>query len=254
MATTNTTTNIKVCFFIDCTQSMEPWISAAKRQVQTIVDNTRAEFPNTLFKVGFIGYRDFGDENQFITIPFTSDIPSFLVQLVDVHAEGGDDVAEDVAGGLVKVLSLDWSDADVLSIVHIADAPAHGNTMHGRNIGDRFPKYDFDILTNIKRCAELKIDYTFIRIDDSTDVMSIKFCEEYEKFPERTFKLLDLSSQIPPPITNNNRRFRAEAVFVNDDGQFENGVLGEDVFTAEVTQIISHAVSRHTSSRYEPED
>ena len=217
-------TNIKLCFLIDCTFSMEPWIEMAKTQIRNIVSKTQREHPNTVFNVGFVGYRDFGDDRRFEVRQFTTNINQFLADIAYIHADGGGDSAEDVAGGLELVAGSDWGNADIRSIVHIADAPAHGYMMHERSVSDRYPKNDFGILNYVQACINLGIDYTFIRIDDSTDVMTNAFMAEYAKVSERTFILLDLMAQ---------------------------GNAHEEVFTAEMTRYVSSAVSRHTSSQFE---
>jgi hypothetical protein len=218
---------------------MEPWIVAAKRQIASIVANTQAEHPNTTFHVAFVGYRDFGDEEPFVVVPFTSNITAFLSQIDNVHADGGGDIAEDVAGGFVKVLSLNWQDTDVRSIVHIADAPGHGSNLHATYISDRHPRNDFGILDSVRALIATGIDYTFIRADRDTDIMTDLFSTEYSTFPERTFTLLDLSGQSSPIA---NQLYREEAVFVNDT-----------MFSSEVTRTVSRAVSRHTASQYQEE-
>jgi hypothetical protein len=232
-------TKIKMCFLLDCTYSMEPWIVAAKRQVAAIVNRTLDEYPNVVFNVAFVGYRDFGDTTPFVSVPFTSNIQSFLSQIDGIHSEGGGDIAEDVAGGLTHVADLNWGDADIRVLVHIADAPAHGNQFHGPNISDRFPQNDFGLLENVGRLIVAGIDYTFIRTNRDTDIMTNKFIHEYGHCPERTFVLLDLEGQEPP-----NTALLAEVDISH----------GERLFASEVTRTLSQAVSRHTSSQYPEAD
>ena len=53
-------------------------------------------------------------------------------------ATGGGDEPEDVAGGLKKMLSLSWK-GDTRIIIHIADAPAHGEEYTPDGCGDSHP-------------------------------------------------------------------------------------------------------------------
>ena len=50
-------------------------------------------------------------------------------------ASGGGDFPEDVSGGLQKCTDLSWASRTRI-IVHIADAPAHGEEYHDGSFGD----------------------------------------------------------------------------------------------------------------------
>ena len=101
------TTHIQLCFVMDCTGSMQDWIDTARDQIQTIIDQTRKEVEQGLtFEVGFIGYRDFGDAEQHIGIPWTRDIDGLRQRIGAIRADGGNDSAEDVAGGLMMAVEM----------------------------------------------------------------------------------------------------------------------------------------------------
>jgi hypothetical protein len=193
---------VKMCFLIDCTGSMEPWIQAAKDQVQTMINETRNEQANAEFQTAFVGYRDFGDAERFKVVDFTEP-DRMLSDIADVHADGGDDAAEDVVGGLDHALELSWEDADVRMIVHIADAPPHGRNYHSVALSDRYPEGDpngNDPLVYIEKFVNRRIDYTFVKINSSTDMMIEKFACIWGEQPG--FKVLDLRPQrltLEPP-------------------------------------------------------
>jgi len=147
---------------------MRPWGDDVKTQMLKLIE------PDML--VAFVGYRDYGDRNRYIEYPFQTPI-EFVKLLNTIRFEGGLDTAEDVAGGLVCVDTLKWDDAEFKEIIHIADAPAHGNKFHELK-DDRFPKGDpkgIDPLGYIHVFSELGIHYTFIRINESTDTMIDQF-------------------------------------------------------------------------------
>lgn len=186
---------VKICFVMDCTASMQPWINQAKTKTVKLVENVREQNPNTDVLVGFVGYRDYGDDEQFIVVPF-QDAKDTMAQIRNVYAEGGNDRAEDVAHALHRALHMDWSDAQVRIVFHIADAPAHGNTFHTISVSDRFPSGDphgLDPRDSVERMSFLNIDYTFVRINYSTDTMVDVFHNCYGQ--GGTFSVIDLVSQ-----------------------------------------------------------
>jgi hypothetical protein len=153
--------------------------------------------------VAFVGYRDYGDTERFVIVPFTL-VQDLLEEIQNVYALGGDDLAEDVAGGMEKARELDWSDADVRSIFHIADAPPHGREYHNAGTSDRYPRGDPRGLSPkslIGSFSGLGVDYTFIRINESTDKMAEVFFEHYVHGGE--FKVVDLQNQgiHTPPLS-----------------------------------------------------
>merc|ERR1712227_1007293 len=50
---------LDICFVMDCTSSMAPWIEAAKTTVKDMIAALPPDVPNK--RVGFVGYRDFND-------------------------------------------------------------------------------------------------------------------------------------------------------------------------------------------------
>jgi hypothetical protein len=85
-----------------------------------------------------------------------------------LKVSGGDDSAEDVAGGLDMALQQKWGrESGTRLILHIADAPAHGLHFHGETVSDRFPEGDprgFELAELVRGLRQLKIDYYFGRI------------------------------------------------------------------------------------------
>ena len=162
---------------MDCTASMEPWIQAAKNQMKCIVDTIHSDYQDSNIQVAFVGYRDINDIERFVVFSFRS-ASSLLQSIQGVHAFGGLDEAEDVAGGLVQARRLDWDDADIRMIVHIADAPAHGEKFHAVYVSDEFPEGDpngLDPLDSMLELSRQDFYYTFIKITSSTDTMLEQF-------------------------------------------------------------------------------
>ena len=82
---------------------------------------------------------------------------------------GGDDEAEDVAGGLEEVLKLSWTNEDpaVRVVIFVTDAPPHGKQFHAITVGDHYPKGDkfgLDPLAQVRTLASRKIDLTILKV------------------------------------------------------------------------------------------
>jgi hypothetical protein len=190
---------IRVCFMVDCTGSINPYIGEIKNNIQTIIDTAKENNVLHIF-FSFVGYRDFTeDPNSSITtheeydiFDFSKDKNEFENFLKSVEPSGGGDTCEDVLGGLSEVIKLSWLPQDDSFktsnlLIHIADAPNHGilfrNPEH--SIDDNFDDYpvtmspsDIPELNNsLKFLADHNIHYYFFRVSDTTDVMIEKFNE-----------------------------------------------------------------------------
>lgn len=226
---------VKIAFVLDCTGSMEPWIQEAKTKLHECVESTREIHPTAHIEIGLVAYRDYGDMMRRRVVDFTS-AREIERALEDVHAEGGDDEAEDVAGALERVCGLTWGPSDVRMVIHIADAPAHGIQFHAPRVSDRFPDGDpegKDPLDSIRHLADQEIEVTFVRITSSTDVMTDGFRTTYirRQGNHGRFSVLDLHPQ-------------------SYDGRYgprQGGMAG--LLSPAVTRSVSEAVTRHSASQ-----
>lgn len=180
---------------MDCTASMEPWIYQAKTRMVELMDGVRDTHPRANIQVAFVGYRDYGDEEQMIEIPFQ--VPADTMAAIrNVQAEGGDDQAEDVAHAMFRTLHQNWSNTEVKIVFHIADAPAHGEAFHTLRVSDRFPRGDphgLDPRDFVEKLSFMDVHYTFVRIHESTDTMIEQFHNCYVQ--GGTFSVIDLMNQ-----------------------------------------------------------
>jgi hypothetical protein len=223
---------VKIAFVLDCTGSMEPWIHEAKTKINEIIESNRELHPNAHFEVALVAYRDYGDTVRRRVVDFSS--PNQIVQaLRSIHAEGGDDEAEDIAGALDRALALTWGPSDVRMLFHIADAPAHGNAYHEPRVSDRYPEGDpdgNDPRRLLRHLADMEVEYTFVRITSSTDKMIDVFHEVYTR-NEGRFRVIDLHPQ------SYNGRYGPR-----------RGNMAE-LLSPAVTQIVDEAVTRHSASQ-----
>jgi hypothetical protein len=173
------TRTVNLAFVVDCTSSMEPWIDEVRTKMGTIVDSTQELHPSATLRVALVAYRDYGDSVEREVWDFTS---PYDVQeaLEGIHAFGGGDEAEDVAGGLTEVVDLTWGVGDINMVIHIADAPAHGRRFHGASVSDRFLAGDPEgrcPVHCLRTLADRGISYTFVRITSATDMMMEVFLD-----------------------------------------------------------------------------
>lgn len=193
------TTLVSIAFVLDCTASMGPWIHAAKSKIHEIVDSVSDQHPDAEIEIGLVAYRDYGDLVRFRVVDFTS---AEIIErsLQHIHAEGGDDEAEDVAHALQRTTHLTWEDSELCLVFHITDAPAHGRLFHTPFVSDRFPDGDpegLDPRDFISHMSARGFHYTFLKITSATDTMLDVFHNVWTGPGE--FRVLDLTPQMFGP-------------------------------------------------------
>jgi hypothetical protein len=184
-------------------------INGVRDILADILDDATKAFPDIGLEFGFVGYRDYGDSQQFEVFPFTGNQTEMAGHINNVRATGGHDEAEDVLGGMETALTrLDWAGARFKVMVHIGDAPAHGKRFHDPNLpcGDNHqdkencPRPSASILGDF---ADNHIDYYFAQIESragsgrvTTNRMAAVFKAEYDakQSRKRNFTVMDLRS------------------------------------------------------------
>ena len=173
---TSDSPNVDLCFMLDCTGSMSSYIFMSCNKIKDIIAQVHQTYPNSEVRVAVVAYRDIQDGKlRHEVLPFTYSVDTAKGFLDKLVATGGGDTPEDVNGGFVKTLGLDWK-SGVRMLVHIADAPCHGKEFH--NCDDNHPKGykgDKDWNKIFKELVEKRLDYLFLKINDSTDKMFEKF-------------------------------------------------------------------------------
>lgn len=228
---------------MDCTGSMASYIAQAKQSSLTTIRSLREAHAGIAFSAAFVGYMDFDTAlEQYACKDFTEDISELEQFLSGVRATGGGDAAEDVAGGFDMALNrLSWTDRTaagagiaasagagaavpvpsteaaagaaatapptcVKIILHVADAPPHGNAFHAVTLSDHYPKGDKhgrDPRRQLAEMAQRGIDYYFLKINSSTDKMLEVFSAAYETAKaseEQTFMVMDMAPGQPSRV------------------------------------------------------
>ncbi|CAB1104210.1 unnamed protein product [Ectocarpus sp. CCAP 1310/34] len=171
-----------------CMDKVKDRIEEVARSTRTILEERAG-----LLRVGMVAYRDlWGGEEPMLEIeeltPCVGRVMSHVRRLVPT---GGLDVAENVLGGLEAVVNMQsWEDYNKKVLVHFADAPCHGSEYHNLQPKDDLlhdmSKYQEKCGTNslqkaIKRLAQDKVKYIFVKMNNSTDKMISKFREMAKK-------------------------------------------------------------------------
>jgi hypothetical protein len=172
-------------FLIDTTSSMWDHINAAKEQVKNIVRDIGVAFlKEAEVRMAVVGYKDHSDMPNIQFLDFTTSADRVRLFLNKLDASGGLDLPEDVLGGIRQALNATWKH-QTRCIIHIADAPPHGRTLHDiSDVGDDYanPGSEPHGLTHeplLKQMVGLNINYALLRINNSTDRMAFTFFQAY---------------------------------------------------------------------------
>ncbi|KAF5024848.1 hypothetical protein F66182_3087 [Fusarium sp. NRRL 66182] len=172
-------------FLMDTTGSMGSYIDAAKDQVKRIMqDLTEAFYEDAEVRIAVVGYKDHGDQPNIQFIDFTTDVDKVRSFIDKLRATGGGDTPEDVLGGIQKAINASWKN-QTRCVVHIADAPPHGNILHRLSedaddyyeMGTEPHKLSYKPL--LKKMIGLNLNYALLQINCLTDTMVFKFLREY---------------------------------------------------------------------------
>ncbi|XP_053405898.1 alpha-protein kinase vwkA-like [Mercenaria mercenaria] len=119
---------LDLAFGLDCTSSMDPYISEARDNIVQIV-NEIVQSENCDVRLALVEYRDHPPADEsFITQvhDFTESVGTMKKWLRESYAAGGGDIPEAVADALNDVLNLSWRKEATKICVFITDAPPHG--------------------------------------------------------------------------------------------------------------------------------
>jgi hypothetical protein len=174
------TLKIDLCFVIDSTGSMGPWLEQVKASVKQLVEQmgvegSRSGVAQVKIRLALLAYQDYFDTNRYDRQDFTDDVDAFLAVVRKLTPRGGADLPEDLVGGLKEAMEYSWDpQADTRMLLLIADAPCHGK---------QFSPYDSDQSLKhlaahpedpealVREIAKRDIHFSFTRITPSTDVM-----------------------------------------------------------------------------------
>eukprot|EP01127_Copromyxa_protea_P008978 TRINITY_DN2080_c0_g1_i4.p1 TRINITY_DN2080_c0_g1~~TRINITY_DN2080_c0_g1_i4.p1 ORF type:complete len:7466 (-),score=1064.85 TRINITY_DN2080_c0_g1_i4:44-22441(-) len=227
-------TTVDLCFVIDCTGSMAPYIKAVLEQVKGIVKSLipsiQEKYPTITLQMryGVVPYRDVCDATM-PHLDFTNSVSTFENSLNVLKASGGGDLAEDALGAMYKASNLKW-ESNARFIIWIADAPAHGADCNG-GIQDNHsgnPMYTVKQVTKI--LCEKNIDFVFCRVNEpATKVMENCLKAAYKELaPEEAITFTPVTMFDPPTQSSAFYHF----VFVLDESGSMSGTPWKELESA----------------------
>ncbi len=173
--------SVDIAFIIDCTGSMGSYIESVKDSIRQIVGRALSTNCDINLRLAIVGYRDTSDTCRFEVMDFSPSIDNFESSLASMHAVGGDDTPEDMAGAIKEANKLMWENPTKIAFI-IADAPYHGREFH--SCDDSYPDGTpgINIIEELKSLQEKAgphgtMNITFGRITSNTDAMIPRFKE-----------------------------------------------------------------------------
>lgn len=118
-------TKLDLMLVIDTTGSMGDEIRYLQAEMRSIIGAIAAKHRDLDIRVGFVFYRDLGDEYVTRTIAFDRDIGRVQGSLARQQANGGGDYPEAMDQALIRGVGQDWRPDAVKSLLLVADAPPH---------------------------------------------------------------------------------------------------------------------------------
>ena len=189
---------VDMIFCIDATGSMGDWLEAAKQRSKEIASTSQRMFKDKSFRFGAIFYRDpvdcSGDKNDFYQP--TSDIDSLVRSISGQEPSGGGDGPEDWVGAYrILLRNISWRPEAIKAVIHIADAPAHGNDWGGRC---KHQDQNSLLYPLIRECAEREIFFSGINVGSYAQGSFDRIKQIYEeKGKGKLFKLSQFKDADP---------------------------------------------------------
>lgn len=152
---------MEIAFVLDTTGSMGDLIDSAKKKIWSIVNQIASAKPQPEIRVGFVAYRDKGDDYVTQVHDLSADLDKSFATLDKFEAGGGGDTPEHVNAGLHDAVSkLNWSpngsSAKSYQVIFlVGDCPPHLDYKDGLNYKtdvERAAKRG--ILVNTIRCGD----------------------------------------------------------------------------------------------------
>ncbi len=120
-------TKLDLMLVIDTTGSMGDEIRYLQSELRSILASVSAKHRNLDIRVGFVFYRDLGDDYITRTVAFDSNISRAQGVLAQQSANGGGDYPEAMDQAMIRAVGQDWRPDAVKSLLLVADAPPHDN-------------------------------------------------------------------------------------------------------------------------------
>ena len=118
---------LDLCFVVDTTGSMGPYIDDAKANMREILSVLASKGDN--YRVALVDYRDFPERTgnsqdypSMVQLEFTSDDDAIIAAINELSLGYGGDTPETVYSGLIAAVGLDWRPDSAKAIIVMGDA------------------------------------------------------------------------------------------------------------------------------------
>lgn len=118
-------TKLDLMLVVDTTGSMGDEINYLQAELRSIIAAITAKHRDLDIRIGFVFYRDLGDDYITRTIAFDRDIGRVQGALARQDANGGGDYPEAMDQAMIRAVGQDWRPDAVKSLLLVADAPPH---------------------------------------------------------------------------------------------------------------------------------
>ncbi len=122
---------LDLALVIDTTGSMGDEIRFLQTELTSIIGSLQQRHPRIDIRVGFVFYRDTGDDYVTRTVGFGHNLAQAQSSLQSQSAGGGGDYPEAMDQALIRAASLDWRPNAVKTMLLVADAPPHDQDFGG---------------------------------------------------------------------------------------------------------------------------
>jgi hypothetical protein len=110
---------------IDTTGSMGDEIRYLQGELAAIMGSLRARHPGLDLRIGFVFYKDVGDDYVTSTVPLSGNLNAAQSSLRQQSAGGGGDYPEAMEQALIRAATQAWRPDAVHTMLLVADAPPH---------------------------------------------------------------------------------------------------------------------------------
>lgn len=118
-------TKLDLMLVVDTTGSMGDEIRYLQSELRSIIAAITDKHRDLDIRIGFVFYRDLGDDYVTRTVSFTRDVGAAQGSLAQQYASGGGDYPEAMDQALIRAVGQDWRPDAVKSLLLVADAPPH---------------------------------------------------------------------------------------------------------------------------------
>lgn len=118
-------TKLDLMLVVDTTGSMGDEIDYLQSELRSIIGSITAKHRDLDIRIGFVFYRDLGDDYITRTVAFDRDLGRVQGALAQQQANGGGDYPEAMDQAMIRAVGQAWRPDAVKSLLLVADAPPH---------------------------------------------------------------------------------------------------------------------------------